>query len=138
MGKRITIDAHALIWYFHEDSRGFLSAKALEAITLAEKTGVIYVPSVALLEILRLIEKGKFPLSFDDLLSRISKSAAYELIPLDGKIVKTVIDISHELVLHDRIIVATAIATDTDLVSADIEISKVYDRVIWQDIPEGS
>jgi len=33
--------------------------------------------------------------------------------------------------LHDRVIVATAIFTDTFLVSKDIKISKVYDRVIW-------
>jgi len=129
--NRITIDAHALIWYFHESSRGFLSAKALKAITLAEKAGIIYVPSVALLEILRLIEKGKFPLLFSDLLSWISKSVAYELIPLDGEILKAVTGISDKLELHDRTIVATAIVMDTELVSMDSEISKFYKRVIW-------
>jgi hypothetical protein len=33
--------------------------------------------------------------------------------------------------IHDRVIISTAIYTDTELVCLDIEISKVYDRVIW-------
>ncbi len=129
--NRITIDAHALIWYLHEPSRCFLSARALEAITLAENTGIIYVPSVALLEILRLIEKRKFPLIFSDLLSRINRSAVYKLIPLDGELLKTVPDVNDKLELHDRTIVATAIITDTELVSTDSKIPDVYNRVIW-------
>ncbi|MBM3212924.1 type II toxin-antitoxin system VapC family toxin [Candidatus Poribacteria bacterium] len=129
--NRITIDAHALIWYFHESSRKFLSDKALETIMLAEKMGIIYVPSVALLEILRLIEKGKFPLLFGDLLSRVNQSAAYELIPLNGEILKAVIGISDKLDIHDRTIVATAIVTNTELISMDSKIPKFYKRVIW-------
>jgi len=129
--NRITIDSHALIWYFHEQSRCFLSDKALEAIMLAEESGVIYVPSMALLEILRLIEKGKFPLLFPDLLSRIYGSAIFNIIPLDGELLKAVINVSEKLELHDRTIVATAVITGTELVSMDISISQFYDRVIW-------
>jgi len=129
--NRITLDAHTLIWYFHTESNIKLSQKALTVIMEAEESGIIYVPSVAMLEILRLIEKGKFPLSYDDLLFHIEQSIAYNLISLDNELLKTVPDVTDRLELHDRVIVATAIFTDTFLVSKDIKISKVYDRVIW-------
>jgi len=129
--SRITLDAHTLIWYFHTESNNKLSQRALTVIMEAEESGIIYVPSVAMLEILRLIEKGKFPLSYDDLLFHIEQSIAYNLISLDNELLKTVPDVTDRLELHDRVIVATAIFTDTSLVSKDIKISKVYDRVIW-------
>jgi len=129
--SRITLDAHTLIWYFHTESNIKLSQRALTVIMEAEESGIIYVPSVAMLEILRLIEKGKFPLSYDDLLFHIEQSIAYNLISLDNELLKTVPDVTDRLELHDRVIVATAIFTDTSLVSKDIKISKVYDRVIW-------
>ena len=129
--SRITLDAHTLVWYFHTESNIKLSQRALTVIMEVEESGIIYVPSVVMLEILRLIEKGKFPLSYDDLLSYIEQSVAYNLISLDNELLKTVPDVTDRLELHDRVIVATAIFTDTFLVSKDIKISKVYDRVIW-------
>lgn len=129
--NRITIDAHSLIWYLHELSRKFLSKKALKTIMLAENEGFIYVPSVVMLEIMRLVEKGKFPLSFNDLLSTIEQSEAYELIPLDNELLKSTYAVDPKLELHDRVIVATAIIKDTDLVTKDSAISKAYSRVIW-------
>ena len=91
--NRITIDAHALVWYLHELSRKFLSKKALKTIMLAENEGFIYVPSVVMLEILRLIEKGKFPLSFSNLLSSIEQSEAYKLIALDNESLKSTYEV---------------------------------------------
>ncbi len=90
-----------------------------------EESGIIYMPSVAMLEILRLIEKGKFPLSYDDLLSHIEQSIAYNLISLDNELLKTVPDVTDRLELHDRVIVATAIFTDTFLVSIDSLIKEI-------------
>ena len=129
--NRITIDAHALVWYLHELSRKFLSKKALKTIMLAENEGFIYVPSVVMLEILRLIEKGKFPLSFSNLLSSIEQSEAYKLIALDNESLKSTYEVDSKLELHDRVIVATAIMTDTELVTKDLLISNAYSRVIW-------
>lgn len=127
MGKRITLDAHTLIWYVHKPSRGSLSAKALEVIRQAERA---YIPTIALMEILRLIEKGKYPISFRKLIEAIGLNKAFEIIPLTVEIV----ELSERLTnkdIHDRAIISTAIYTDTELVCCDIEISKAYNRVIW-------
>lgn len=63
--NRITLDAHTLVWYVHEPSKSNLSSLALETIRSAERGGIIYVPTIALLEVLRVIEKGRYPLSLN-------------------------------------------------------------------------
>lgn len=129
-GKRITIDAHSLIWYVHKDSNVKLSKKAFDAIYEAERHGTIYVPIVALMEILWLIEKGKYPISFESLKDALKRDIAFEIMPLTYELM----ELSEGLKgveLHDRVIVATAIMTDTDLVTKDLVISKAYNRVIW-------
>jgi PIN domain nuclease of toxin-antitoxin system len=138
MGTRITLDAHTLIWYIHKPSRNNLSAKALETIRKATVDGIVYVPTITLLEIIRLIEKKKYPISFRDFITGIKRHRAFEIVSLTPEIV----EISEGLHLfrctaerdwdiHDRVIIATAIHTDTELVSSDREITQIYDRVIW-------
>jgi PIN domain nuclease of toxin-antitoxin system len=130
MGTRITLDSHALIWYIYEESNPMLTDKALDAIREAVKYGIIYVPTIALLEILRLIEKGKYPISFSELINTLKRNEAFEIVPLTIEVVEVVEELQN-LELHDRVIVATAVVMDTYLVTKDLEISKVYDRVIW-------
>jgi PIN domain nuclease of toxin-antitoxin system len=128
--KRITVDAHTLIWYAHKGSNVMLSDTALKAINEAEGYGTIYVPIIALLEVLWIIEKGKYPISFKSLKDTLKRNIAFEIVPLTY----TLMEISEELKnmeLHDRVIVATAIMTDTELVTKDTIISRVYNRVIW-------
>jgi PIN domain nuclease of toxin-antitoxin system len=130
MAKRITLDTHTLIWYIHKPSRGSLSANALKAIRQAVVDGRVYIPTITLLEVLRLIEKGRYPISFKNLMNAIKLHKAFEIIPLTVEIVELSERLSNRDI-HDRVIVSTAIYTDTELVCLDIEISKVYDRVIW-------
>jgi PIN domain nuclease of toxin-antitoxin system len=128
--ERITVDAHSLLWYAHKDSNALLSKTALTAIQKAERYGTIYVPIVALLEILWLIEKGKYPISFKSLKDILKSNIAFEIIPLTYDLME-ILEELQKMELHDRVIVATAIMTDTYLVTKDTVISKVYGRVIW-------
>ena len=127
---RITIDAHTLIWYVHKPSRRHLSALALEAIRDAERDGIVYVPTIVLLEILRIIEKGKYPLSFDTLLFGLERSMSYEIIPFDVRLLRVAM-ILQDLTLHDRIIAATAMITNSALVSRDRMIGVPGVTVVW-------
>lgn len=129
---RITIDSHALIWYVDEKLKANLSAPALEAIREAEKEGVIYVPTIALLEVYRLIEKGKIELSFDKLLSDIERGTNYQVIPFDIELLKLSVSIKG-LELHDKLIFATAMLTNSALVSKDrvIRAKNTNIKVIW-------
>ena len=130
MGTRITLDAHTLIWYIHKPSRNNLSIKALETIRKAVVDGVVYVPTITLLEVIRLIEKNKYPISFKDFITSIKHHRAFEIVSLTPEIVE-ISEGLHHRDIHDRIIIATAIYTDTELVSLDEEITRIYDRVIW-------
>ena len=130
MEQRITIDAHALIWYADNDSNVLLSQLALNAIEQAEAKGIIYVPIIALFEIMRLIEKGKYPIAFDQLKDTLRNSNAFKIIPFDFEILESSEKLK-TLELHDRTIVATALVKDTVLVSMDRLIAKAYNRTIW-------
>jgi PIN domain nuclease of toxin-antitoxin system len=56
----VAVDTHAIIWYLSNDQR--LSVKAAEALDLATGAGdVIYVPSICLVELTYLVEKGRLP-----------------------------------------------------------------------------
>ena len=81
--NRITIDTHALIWYMHEDSNVNLSKRHLKLLIPAVSNGIIYVPIITLLEIFRVIKKGKYPILFDVLLSKIVNSQNFQIVPFD-------------------------------------------------------
>jgi PIN domain nuclease of toxin-antitoxin system len=130
MGTRITLDAHTLIWYIHKPSNHRLSNKAFDAIRKAVVEGAIYIPTITLMEIMRLIEKKKYPISFNKLISAIEIHNNFEIVPLTLDIVEISNGFNH-VDIHDRTIIATAISTDTELVSNDLAIGKIYDRVLW-------
>jgi len=131
MGKSdITIDTHSLLWYLDSDYNKRLSQKAYNAIYEAEMSGQIFIPMIVLAEALHQIDKGRFNITFDRLMFNIKNNEAYEIIPFNENVLEKSV-ILKGLEIHDRLILATAILMDTYLVSADVEISKVYDRVIW-------
>lgn len=128
--NRITLDAHAIAWYIHEPSKKRLSRKALETIRSAERNGTIYIPTIALLEVLRLIEKGKIQLSFADVLDGLERSKRYKIIPFDVRLLRVAMQVQG-LELHDRLIAATAILTNSVLVSKDRMIGASEVVVVW-------
>jgi PIN domain nuclease of toxin-antitoxin system len=130
--NRITIDSHALIWYMHEDSNVNLSKKAFKAIKTAESNGIIYVPIITLLEIFRVIKKGKYPIIFDVLLSKIVNSRSFQIVYFDLDILRLTVRFQ-DFELHDSIIFSTAVMTGTPLVTRDRQIkAKSADvEVIW-------
>ncbi len=131
MGQnRITLDTHSLIWYVHEPSKSNLSSLALNTIKSVERDGIIYIPTIALLEALSIIEKGKYPLVFEALISGLEQSTHYQIIPFDIELLRATANVKG-LTLHDRVIVATAILTDSVLVSKDRAIRASGITVAW-------
>jgi PIN domain nuclease of toxin-antitoxin system len=128
--NRITLDAHTLVWTVDSALNYRLSEKAKQAITQAERNGIIYIPIIALLEVFRLIEKGKCSLSFEDLLKGLEQSENHQIIPFDTELLKVTMTMP-KLELHDRLIVATAIMTDSILVSKDREIERSGIKILW-------
>jgi PIN domain nuclease of toxin-antitoxin system len=110
MGTRITLDAHTLIWFFHTESNNKLSRQAMTIIIEAEENGTIYVPTVVLMEVMRILEKRKYPVPFDEILQYIEENEAYKAVPLTTKIIKVIRNLQSRD-LHDRVIIVHCQAT---------------------------
>jgi PIN domain nuclease of toxin-antitoxin system len=135
---RITVDTHTLVWFLDKTPKAKrLSAKALEVIRESEKYGVIYVSAISLMEIVDLSEKGRISVSFQSVLSLIDTNEAYKVIPVNNELVKVAIPLQC-LEIHDRLIMATALITDSVLLSKDKEIRATGLNVIWSRNPDES
>ncbi|MBM3238299.1 type II toxin-antitoxin system VapC family toxin [Candidatus Poribacteria bacterium] len=127
--ENITLDAHSLIWFVDKQSNKQLSKLALQTIKAAEERATVYVPTIALMEVFYLINKGRFPVSFDVIMANIEENEAYQIIPFDVEVMKIAVTLD-DFEIHDRIILATSIATGSMLVSKDSAFEKRTD-VIW-------
>lgn len=130
MDTKITVDAHSLIWFLDVDLKYKLSDSALKAIRKAQQESVIYIPIIAIMEIVYLIERGRINTSFDSFMSAIEHNSSFEIIPLDTDLLKIAISLQG-LEIHDRLIIATAIMTKSVLVSKDMTIRSRGFNVIW-------
>ena len=128
----ITLDAHTLIWYIDKQSNKKLSKLALETIKAAEKTANIFVPIIALMEILHLIDAGRFPVPFGTIVKTLEENEAYHVVPFDMQLLKIAVSLQR-MEIHDRLIMATAILTSSLLVSKDkyIHANNQDIVVIW-------
>jgi PIN domain nuclease of toxin-antitoxin system len=120
-------DTHALIW--HEENSPRLSAAAKACFDAADQGRArIYVPSISIVEMTYLGEKGKIPphIATQTLTLIGNPPASYDLAPLDRSVAECVDRVSRALVpdMPDRIIVATALALGLPLISVDEVITR--------------
>lgn len=130
----VTVDTHTIVWYLSNDRR--LSSRAADALDSATALGhLIYVPSICLIEVTYLVEKGRLPVIARDRLKQAldDPSVACKLAPLDRLVADALEFIDRREVpdLPDRIITATALALNAPLVSRDEKIRASAIRTIW-------
>jgi PIN domain nuclease of toxin-antitoxin system len=130
----VAVDTHAIIWYLTGDPR--LSAKAAAALDGATAMGeLIHVPSVCLVELTYLIEKGRVPLAARErLLDALDDPGTpCRLAPLDRGVADALQFVSRGQVpdLPDRIVSATALALGVPLISRDRKIRASQVETIW-------
>lgn len=82
------------------------------------------------MEVLHLAERKKVSISFNDLINRIENSSNYVIIPFDITLLK-IAEPLKGLEAHDGLILATALLTETPLITKDIELRKNGANVIW-------
>ena len=87
------------------------------------------------MEIVDLSEKGRISVSFQSVLSLMDTNEAYKVIPVNDELVKAAI-LLQGLEIHDRLIMATALITDSVLLSKDKEIRATGLNVIWSRNPD--
>ena len=130
----VAVDTHAIVWYLNDDPR--LSSSASEVLDRATAEGeLIYVPSVCLVELTYLIEKGRIPKAARERLVRALDDPATpcRLAPLDRTVADALELVSRGEVpdLPDRIVCATALALGVPLVTRDGKIRASQVQTIW-------
>lgn len=127
-------DTHALVWYLLNDPR--LSPAAKAAFTMAAAQGqFIGIPTISIVEIIYLTEKGRIPqAALTSLQSQLSsQQTVLQVISLDEAVSFRVQQINRTTVpeMPDRIIAATALAYALPLLSRDHKIQATGLQVIW-------
>jgi predicted nucleic acid-binding protein len=101
-------DAHALGWYFTDDSRlGQEAARVFERSERGEC--LILVPTVVLAELFHISRKRRIALDFAELLRKVEEKGNFVVTELDLAVIKKLPDTHPLTELHDQIIVATAL-----------------------------
>ncbi len=114
-------DTHSLIWYLAEDKK--LGKKAFSLFEKADDgKATIIIPTIVLAEIISICEKKKVELRVKEIFGRIKDSLNYIPYNLDMETLESVITIKGVPEIHDKIIVATSLLTDSILITKDEEI----------------
>jgi PIN domain nuclease of toxin-antitoxin system len=130
----VVVDTHAAVWYIVEPK--LLSAAAFTALEEAATAGDrIFLPSIAIVEVCYLVEKGRLP---ETVLIRLNNAlgqpdVALTITPLDQAIAEAVRHIPRDQVpdMPDRIIAATAWHLHLPLITRDAQILASGIQAIW-------
>ena len=127
-------DTHGLIWYL-EDSP-LLGAQASSMFDASERgESTIFVPTICLVEMLYLEEKGRIPtplrIQLEEVLS--ARDCNLILIDLTSAIVHKMADVPRASIpdMPDRIVAGTALYLKLPLISRDRQIRLSQIETIW-------
>ena len=131
---RVVADTHAVLWYLYNDAR--LSATALAFMDSIEQAGdQIAISSIALAEMVYLIEKGKIAATAFERVVAVLEQANATLVevPFDRTIADAMRQIDRTQVpdLPDRIVTATAMQWGVPVFSRDRKIRSSVVTTIW-------
>lgn len=139
-----TTDTHALLWHLQSGGSrragrrtGRLSPRVRRIFAAADAgEDVILIPSIVLVELVFLSERGAIPtVLVDRLLSDLGAAPEnYRVVPLDLDVVNHLREIPAASVpeMPDRVIAATARATQTRLISRDERLASAAGvAVVW-------
>jgi len=130
----VVADTHAAVWYLLDSPRLSQVARDRMALTIAGGDPIV-VPSICLVELLYLVEKGRIPRADWERLQATldSSDSGYRIASLDEAVARSVSRVPRDTVpdMADRIIVATALQLDLPLVSRDQRIQMTGIEIVW-------
>ncbi|MEH1831175.1 MAG: type II toxin-antitoxin system VapC family toxin [Nostoc sp.] len=132
--SNLVTDTHALIWYLEDSTR--LSPAANQAFEECERGEiVIYIPTICLVEIVYLQEKGRISADMKSQLDTvlIAGTSGMILANLTDEVVTALATITRDSVpdMPDRIIAATAKYLGLPLISRDTRMPLSGVGIIW-------
>jgi len=136
----LVLDTHAAIWYLSGSPELSLTARAV--IETAERDGgTVFISAISLVEVIYLAEKGRLSSVALRRLQEALKDPAGSIVvaPLDVAVAGALQRVPRETVpdMPDRIIAATAVHLDAELVTRDRQLraagalQKAGIRIVW-------
>lgn len=124
-------DTHALLWYFtRPDLLGNAAQTALDEV--ATQNAELIVPVIVLTELIFVIEKRSLPVDFERILYHLRSSSNVRIIGLSLERSLDCLSLKAIPEMHDRLIVADAIANNATLITRDVEITASgLNAVVW-------
>ncbi len=129
----VLCDTHVLIWAVLAPEK--LSGKATSRLEEARAEGQLACADISLWEIAMLLDRGRLrsPLPADVFLSKLCKALQLQILPITPKIAATA---QSGVFNHgdpaDRLIAATALVHDLELMTADGELQSLAGlRTLW-------
>lgn len=114
----IVLDTHIWIWWLTLDEKSF-NQRWREAITGSDAVGV---SAISCFEVAWLVRRGRIeiPLALDAWFEAALGGSGIRLLPITPRVAQLAVELpEHHRDPQDRIIMATAIAADAQLISAD-------------------
>jgi PIN domain nuclease of toxin-antitoxin system len=130
----VVTDTHALIWYLEDSPR--LSVVANQLFDQCDRGEIIiYIPTICLVEMIYLQEKGRISSQLKTTLDRelMLGNTGMIVYELTSEVVKALATIPRDSVpdLPDRIIAATAVHLGLPLISRDAKITASNVNTVW-------
>lgn len=130
----IVLDTHALLWWVSDCSR--LPARARREVSGALRLGAIAVSAISLFEIATAVRRERLALQMrlEDWLADLRRIAELRVEPVSAEIAAIAGTLADTIPGDpaDRIIVATALALNAKLLTADRKLRKSPDvQTIW-------
>ena len=125
------VDTHALIWFLTDNRNIGKEAKGILR-RADENDEMVIIPTIVLAEVFYVCEKKKIGEKFKNLLGKLGKSLNYVIYDLDLEIILKLEELDKIKELHDRIIVATALLTNSKILTKDESIiDSEYVDFVW-------
>ena len=126
---KYSLDTHAIVWYLLKDKK--LSKVAEDSVRRVFKNQAIgIISTMVVLELYYVSLKDK---RFDfSKTIKLIKVAGIKIINFDMRVLAKTIELPRGIDIHDRIIVATAILTNSQLVTRDGVLRNLFpNETIW-------
>ena len=127
--KKLLLDSHALIWFFEEDDRLPLAIKAM----IEDPENEVFVSIASFWEISIKKSLGKLTLgkATQEMIQECENQDII-LLPIQSKELETLETLPfYHRDPFDRMIIATAVALNLEVLSADIQFDEYSIRRIW-------